>query len=176
MRRQSACPAACVPSSQGRGTQTAGQRAKRAARPPTRWCGRSPGPQQRWPQRCRQCWDRRSAMPKHQAPRSWRVRYCKREPARAGLGAAVAVGIRRARRPGAASVRVTGTAAQSTKSRDYRPAAAEGGAAAELNTAGAARQCAIVYSCLRVPAAAARGPVREGWQLGYSRFAQLRGA
>jgi hypothetical protein len=25
------------------------------------------------------CLDRRSAMPKHQAPRSWRVRYCKRE-------------------------------------------------------------------------------------------------
>jgi hypothetical protein len=24
-------------------------------------------------------------MPKHQAPRSWQVRYCKREPARAGL-------------------------------------------------------------------------------------------
>jgi hypothetical protein len=38
-------------SSQGQGMQTAGQR---AARPPTRWCGRSPGPQQRWPQRCRQ--------------------------------------------------------------------------------------------------------------------------
>jgi hypothetical protein len=32
-------------------------------------------------------------MPKHQAPRSWRVRYCKREPTRAGLRAAVAVGI-----------------------------------------------------------------------------------
>jgi hypothetical protein len=27
-------------------------------------------------------------MPKHQAPRSWRVRYCKLEPARAGLRAA----------------------------------------------------------------------------------------
>jgi hypothetical protein len=36
------------------------------------------------------CLDRRSAMPKHQAPRSWRVRYCKLEPARAGLRAAVA--------------------------------------------------------------------------------------
>jgi hypothetical protein len=83
-------------------------------------------------------------MPKHQAPRSWRVRYCQREPARAG--AASCRGCRNLTREEARRGERAGDRHSSAvnKKQGLQTGSRGGGGAAELNTAGTARGTAGV--------------------------------